>query len=161
MNLARRGYVVRRQTGRLPIGRYLVLRGQDHGDGESGAGKTTVLGILHDRGLKTVDTDYGGWVVSERTGDEPRMARLLADSDDLVISGTVSNQGRFYGRFDHVVLLSAPVDVLLERVASGTNNPYGGNPEQRTEIAHYAATVEPLCVAAQHSNSTHAAPRTN
>lgn len=110
----------------------------------SGAGKTTVLGILSDRGLMTVDTDYGGWVLSDGTWDEPRMARLLAEQGDLVVSGTVSNQGRLYDRFDHVALLSAPVEILLERVASRTNNPYGRSPEQRREIEHYAATVEPL-----------------
>jgi shikimate kinase len=42
------------------------------------------------------------------------------------------------------VLLSAPLDVLLERVARRTNNPYGGRPDQRAEISEYLETVEPL-----------------
>jgi shikimate kinase len=62
----------------------------------------------------------------------------------VVVSGTVENQGRFYDRFDHVVLLSAPLDVLIERVTKRTNNPYGNDPEQHAEIAGYVATVEPL-----------------
>jgi shikimate kinase len=61
-----------------------------------------------------------------------------------VVSGTVSNQGSFYDRFEHVVLLSAPVEVLLERVSRRTTNPYGREPDQRAEIIRHVATVEPL-----------------
>ncbi len=72
------------------------------------------------------------------------MAELLAAHHDVVVSGTVENQGRFYDHFEHVVLLSAPVDVLLERVAIRTNNPYGRTPEQRADIRRYVEDVEPL-----------------
>jgi shikimate kinase len=112
--------------------------------GMSGAGKTTVLDVLTGRGLATVDTDYGGWVLPDGTWDEPRMDQLLADHRDIVVAGTVSNQGRFYDRFAHVVLLSAPVEVLLDRVGTRTNNPYGREPGQRAEIVGYVATVEPM-----------------
>ena len=56
----------------------------------------------------------------------------------------MENQGRFYDRFDHVVLLSAPLDVLVERVTRRTNNPYGKIQEQLAEIERYVETVEPL-----------------
>lgn len=112
--------------------------------GMSGAGKTTVLDVLSGRGLTTVDTDYGDWVLPDGTWDEPRMDRLLADHRDIVVAGTVSNQGCFYDRFEHVVLLSAPVEVLLDRVGTRTNNPYGHEPDQRAEIVRYVASVEPL-----------------
>ncbi len=112
--------------------------------GMSGAGKTTVLSALSRRGLATVDTDYGDWVLPDGTWDEPRMDQLLMAHRDIVVSGTVSTQGGFYDRFDHVVLLSAPVEVLLERVGTRVNNPYGRHPDQRAEIARYVATVEPL-----------------
>jgi hypothetical protein len=36
----------------------------------------------------------------------------LLSRHTVVVSGTVENQGRFYDRFEHVVLLSAPVQVL-------------------------------------------------
>lgn len=109
----------------------------------SGAGKSTILDELHRRGLRTVDTDHGGWELPDGTWDEPRMAGLLARHRDLVVSGTVENQVRFYDRFHHVVLLSAPLEVLLHRVTRRTN-PYGRTPEQRAEIARYVRTVEPL-----------------
>ena len=107
--------------------------------GMSGAGKTTVLDELRRRGHLTVDT----WELPDGTWDEERMAALLAAEPEVVVSGTVSNQGRFYDRFEHVVLLSAPVEVLLERVRRRTNNPYGATEEQRAEIAEYMRTVEP------------------
>lgn len=111
--------------------------------GMSGAGKTTVLEELRRRGFLTVDTDYDGWELPGGTWDEPRMSELLARHDDLVVSGTVENQGRFYDRFHHIVLLSAPLGVLLQRVRHRAN-PYGRTPEQQAEITEYVRTVEPL-----------------
>lgn len=112
--------------------------------GMSGAGKSTVLDELRRRGHLTVDTDYDGWELPDRTWDEARMSQLLAQHRDVVVSGTVENQGRFYGSFEHVVLLSAPLSVLLERASTRTNNPYGQTPEQQAEIAAYRESVEPL-----------------
>src|SRR5205823_2292230 len=61
---------------------------------------------------------------------EDRVDGLLARecSTALYVSGTVSNQGRFYPRFDAVVLLTAPADVLLDRIENRTTNPYGRGP---------------------------------
>ncbi len=92
----------------------------------------------------TVDTDYDGWELPNGTWDEQRMHQLLASNRDVVVSGTVENQGRFYDRFEHVVLISAPLQILVERVSGRTNNPYGKTPKQRAEIARYVDTVEPL-----------------
>jgi cytidylate kinase len=50
----------------------------------------------------------------------------------------------FYDRFDAVVLLSSPADVLLERIASRTTNDYGKAPEERGMILQHIAEVEPL-----------------
>lgn len=112
--------------------------------GMSGVGKTTVLDELRHRGVFTVDTDYDGWELSDGTWDGPRMEQLLAEHQDVVISGTVENQVEFYNRFQHIVLLSAPPEVLIKRVRERTNNPYGKSLEERAEIAHYIRTVEPF-----------------
>jgi hypothetical protein len=42
------------------------------------------------------------------------------------------------------VLLSAPVDVLLERIEQRTTNPYGKAPDDRELILTHVAEVEPL-----------------
>ena len=54
------------------------------------------------------------------------------------------NQTKFYDRFDAVVLLSAPADVILERIARRTTNSYGKTRVERAMILADLATVEPL-----------------
>jgi shikimate kinase len=116
--------------------------------GMSGTGKSTILGELAARGHTTVDTDYGGW--TERVGNEwlwreDRIATLLSTDGAgvLFVSGTVRNQSKFYGRFDHVVLLSAPAAVMSDRLRSRVNNPYGQHPQELAEILDFKQTVEP------------------
>jgi shikimate kinase len=112
--------------------------------GMSGTGKSTVLIELARRGHRVQDTDYDGWVLPDGTWDEPRMWALLNSEDSVVVSGTVENQTHFYTAFRHVVLLSAPLPVLLERVQTRLNNPYGRTNEQQNEIRTYVRDVEPL-----------------
>jgi dephospho-CoA kinase len=113
----------------------------------SGTGKSSALAALSRRGFRTVDTDEPGWSVDDagEWWDEKRIAALLVeDGPTLYVSGTVSNQGRFYDRFDAVVLLSAPADVLLERLSTRTTNEYGKSPAERESILTHLREVEPL-----------------
>ena len=112
--------------------------------GMSGAGKSSVLAALAGRGFLTVDTDYDGWELPGALWDEPRMSALLAEHTTVAVSGTAENQGRFYDRFEHVVYLRVPIEVLLERVRTRTNNPYGKTAEHQADITRYVAEVEPL-----------------
>jgi hypothetical protein len=79
--------------------------------GMSGTGKSSALAELAHRGYRVVDTDYGDWIEqgSERLWREDRIDALLSEHDDglLFVSGCVPNQGKFYPRFDAVVLPSA------------------------------------------------------
>jgi dephospho-CoA kinase len=117
----------------------------------SGTGKSTALIELERRGFDVVDTDEPPWSEwSDEDGGyvwrDDLMTELLArdDGPTLYVSGTVSNQGRFYSRFDAVVLLSAPASVLLQRLESRTTNDYGKSSEQRELILSHLAEVEPL-----------------
>ena len=112
--------------------------------GMSGTGKSTLRAELARRGHRTVETDEPGWHRSDGGWDEQEMTALLAAHADLLVVGTADNQGDFYDRFAHVVLLSAPAEVLLARVASRTTNPYGRTAEQRAEILGNLEAVEPL-----------------
>ena len=120
--------------------------------GMSGSGKSTVLAELKRRGHRVIDTDDAGWIVETRTvgGPEPvwdleQIKTLIDDQCTgwLFIAGCVANQGAVYHRFDAVVLLSAPVDVILDRVADRAN-PFGSTAEDRTKIAKDLAAFEPL-----------------
>jgi dephospho-CoA kinase len=117
----------------------------------SGTGKSSALAELEKRGFDVVDTDHGGWSVwSDAEGGyvwrEDRIGELLArdSGPTLYVSGTVSNQGRFYPRFDAVVLLSAPAEILLGRIATRGTNDYGKSREDRDLILRHLAEVEPL-----------------
>jgi dephospho-CoA kinase len=119
--------------------------------GMSGTGKSSALAELRRRGFEVVDTDEPGWTEwSDEDGGyvwrEERIAELLFRGRDvtLYVSGTVSNQGRFYPEFDAVVLLSAPAEVLLSRLGTRTSNPYGKSAEERKLILSQLAEVEPL-----------------
>ncbi len=124
--------------------------------GMSGTGKSSLLHELAARGYRTVDTDYGDYyetVDDERLWREDRISALLdAEPDDapglLFVQGTTRNQVRFYPRFQHIVLLSAPADVLVARLTSRTSNPYGKDPAEVAETLEYQQTVEPLLRAA-------------
>lgn len=101
-----------------------------------------------------VDTDTDEWCewVTDAAGlpdwvrREDRISRLLRDHTDgaLFIAGCKTNQGKFYDRFDAVVLLSAPAEVILERVESRNTNDYGKDPSERALILEHLQTTEPL-----------------
>jgi broad-specificity NMP kinase len=122
--------------------------------GMSGTGKSAALAELERRGHRVVDTDYGDWIEDVQLPDgsieplwnEKRIDALLSEHSDgaLFIVGTVANQGRFYPRFDAVVLLSAPLEVILYRVATRERNPFGKTEAERDKIADDLAAFEPL-----------------
>ena len=52
--------------------------------------------------------------------------------------------GKFLPQFDHVILLSAPADVIVERLGTRTNNSYGKRPGEVARVLGLLETVEPL-----------------
>jgi shikimate kinase len=135
--------------------------------GMSGTGKSTLVQALTALGYRAIDTDagYSHWV-KMRTGlpaspsetdgyvwdeldwvwQEDRMAELLAadDGDVLFVAGTAANQGRFYPLFDSIILLSAPVELIMERLTTRTNNTYGATPRSMAKVRQEMETIEPL-----------------
>ena len=116
--------------------------------GMSATGKSTVVEALRAQGYRAVDTD-DGWCTTSADGEwvwnEPLIEQLLDEGDDdiLFVAGTASNQGKFRDRFAHIVLLSAPIDVIVERLATRTNNPFGKSDAQRAQVRADTSEVEP------------------
>ena len=132
--------------------------------GLSGVGKSTVITALAARGYKAIDADtraYSHWVAASEVADaagtpveadrdwvwrEERITELLAtrDTDLLFVSGTAPNMRQFLPDFDHVILLSAPAAVIVERLATRTTNTYGKQPDEVLRELDLIHSVEPL-----------------
>jgi shikimate kinase len=132
--------------------------------GMSGTGKSTVTTALAERGYTAIDLDcdtFSEWVelidASEHPGSSVEVGRdwmwradrideLLSteDADVLFLSGCASNMGQFLPRFDHIILLRAPADVIVERLKRRTNNSYGKHPDEVARVLDLLQTVEPL-----------------
>ena len=128
----------------------------------SGSGKSTMIDALAQRGHRAVDLDGPEWSEYRSLGTdevppaiEPgpdwvwrdeEIAALLPSTGDvpLFVAGCAPNQGRFRSEFDHVVLLTAPVQVTLERLGTRKTNPFGKNPDERAKILADKADVEPM-----------------
>jgi shikimate kinase len=134
--------------------------------GMSGTGKSSVIERLAALGYRAIDADtpeWSEWAPMPAPGAFPglapeldwvwredRLRQLLADSsaEPLFVSGCAPNQRRFHDRFDHIVLLSAPGDVLVDRLATRTTNQFGKTVEEREKILADLHEVEPLLRAA-------------
>jgi broad-specificity NMP kinase len=127
--------------------------------GVSGVGKSTIITRLAARGYQSVDTDYDGWCAPGPDTEPPkltaepgwvwredRMRRLLetTDAEALFVSGCVPNQAKFYHRFDHIVLLSAPAEVIRQRLRTRVGNAYGKTPNELANVLRDQQEIEPL-----------------
>lgn len=132
--------------------------------GISGVGKSTVTDELAARGYKAVDADsdeYSEWVAVTGEDDAPgtpveanrdwvwredRIQGLLSteDAEVLFLSGCAANMRQFLPQFDHVVLLSTPAEVMIERLRTRTSNNYGKRPDEEARVLSQLETVEPL-----------------
>ena len=117
--------------------------------GMSGTGKSSVIGELAALGYQAIDTD-DGWCEPLPDGRqrwrEDAIAALLdaEDADVVFIAGCEENQTRFHSRFDLIILLSAPAQTMIERLAARTGNPYGKARSDMDRILGDLAAVEPL-----------------
>lgn len=118
--------------------------------GLSGKGKSTVIAALGALGDKAVDAD-DGWCTTAPDGEwlwhEERLDQLLSteDADVLFFGGCASNQGKFRHRFDHIVLLSAPLDVMFERLRTRTNNSLASGMTNAIALSMTAPTSSRFC----------------
>lgn len=129
--------------------------------GMSGTGKTTVTRELVLRGYRAVDLDTPEWshwvdidpsdIPTPAEGkdwiwQEDRVRALLSESLDqpLFISGCAENMHRLYPLIDLVILLSAPTEMLMERLAARSADGFGHSAQEREKVAHFISVIEPL-----------------
>jgi hypothetical protein len=82
-----------------------------------------------------------GWVWRE---DRVRDLPSKGDVELLFVSATAINQGKFRGKFDGIILLRAPYEVIVQRLTSGAENAYGSSPAEGDRVMEHIETVEPL-----------------
>jgi hypothetical protein len=62
----------------------------------------------------------------------------------LFVAGCEENQTKFHAQFDHIVLLSAPLETLIERLERRSSNSYGKAPAELRRVVEDVQIVEPL-----------------
>jgi shikimate kinase len=116
----------------------------------SGTGKSTIIRELRRKGFTAIDMDDPGWSTWDSDGrqiwlEEPLEKALdAAQSSPVFVSGCAENQVKFYPQFSHIVLLSAPTDIIRKRLASRESNAYGKQHEELARILDQLAQIEPL-----------------
>ena len=135
--------------------------------GMSGTGKSSVIQELAARGYRAHDLDteeWSQWIdaapLDALTPDEgkdwvwreDRVRRLLSTPEDgmLFISGCAENMGRLFPLIDTVILLSAPVETIMERLAARSTGSYGNAAQERRKVGELIATIEPLLRTSAH-----------
>lgn len=128
--------------------------------GMSGTGKSSVIQELLARGYQAHDLDTAEW--SEWIDTDPsdlltptqgkdwvwregRVRALLSRPEDgtLFIGGCAENMGQFFPLIDAVILLSAPVATIMERLRTRSPGSYGRVAEER-RVKDLISTIEPL-----------------
>lgn len=129
--------------------------------GMSGTGKSAVARELVARGHRAVDLDtpeWSEWVDAAPTDTltpaegkdwvwrEDRVRTLLLEQDQapLFVSGCAENMGRLLPLIDIVILLSAPVATIMQRLEARSAESYGSTDEERQKVGELLATIEPL-----------------
>jgi shikimate kinase len=86
-----------------------------------------------------------------------RVRALLSQPEDgmLFIGGCAENMGRLFPLIDTVILLSAPIATIMERLQARSPDGYGSAAEERQRIAELIAGIEPLLrISAEHEIDT-------
>jgi shikimate kinase len=127
----------------------------------SGSGKSSVIQELVARGYQAHDLDTPEWsewidtdpsdVLTPTRGKdwvwrEDRVRALLSKPEDgtLFIGGCAENMGQLFSLIDAVILLSAPVATIMERLRSRSPGSYGSVAEERRKVNDLISTIEPL-----------------
>jgi broad-specificity NMP kinase len=139
--------------------------------GMSATGKSSVIKELSVKGFEAVDLDTSEWshwvdvdpadTLTPRKGKdwvwrEDRVRELLSAPREkpLFVSGCAENMKRLFPWIDRIVLLSAPLPTILERLAQRGPGAYGHLEDERANVVELILTVEPLLRQSAHFEIT-------
>jgi hypothetical protein len=114
----------------------------------SGTGKTSVVAELRRRDCVAYDVDDGLSAVDPADGrwhwriDEVRRLLEQGDENPVFIAGCSEEQVEF--TWDMKVLLTAPQEVILDRLRTRSGNTYGRSSIEQEQVLADLANVEPL-----------------
>lgn len=129
--------------------------------GMSGTGKSAVIQELTVRGYRAYDLDtpeWSEWIAADPSDAltpeegkdwvwrEDRVRALLSRPDEglLFISGCAENMAQFFPQIDVVILLSAPVETIMARLAVRSPGHYGHADDERQKVTELVTIIEPL-----------------
>jgi shikimate kinase len=129
--------------------------------GMSGTGKSAVIQELAAREYQAHDLDkpeWSEWIDADPSDAltpakgkdwvwrEDRVRALLSKPTDgtLFIGGCAQNMQQLLPLIDTVILLSAPVATIMERLVARSPGGYGHIAEERRKVVDLISTIEPL-----------------
>ena len=117
--------------------------------GISGVGKSAVLSELRQQGHRTLEMDDPGWSYRDPAGHQRWHLDRLRDWLDasahrpVFVGGCSEDQAAVTDRFDHILLLTAPLEVMRQRISDRAANPYGKTPGEWSQIVENHREVLP------------------
>lgn len=120
--------------------------------GMSGVGKSTILDYLKLDGHQTIDLDYDEWinyddVMNDYVLDTKRMITYMEQNNhrNVFLAVTTSNQKEIYSYLDYVIVLTAPVKIMKDRIQTRDNS-FGKSEAEWNKIKSDKELFEPLII---------------
>lgn len=100
-------------------------------------------------GFLTVDLDSSGWINYDVKEEDYLMDTTkiidfitLHERKIIFLAGTTINQIHIYPYLDFVISLTAPIEVMKERIQNRDNNPFGKREDEWSKIVSDKITFE-------------------
>lgn len=116
--------------------------------GMSGTGKSSLVHELRQRGCRAFDLDDDGLTGPGSDGRWHWWTSAVADllaaggGETVLVAGCSEEQAQF--AWDLTILLTAPADVVADRLRTRTTNQYGRHPDELARVLADREQVEPL-----------------
>lgn len=126
--------------------------------GAAGAGKSTVIAELKQRGYVAYDLEQvpGAVRMEDKAGNpvptpehpidwskyasnwqHDTIMKLITGSGTIFVGGLANNQQEFYGNFDKIFVLRVTPDVQKHRLLTRTNKSFGKHPKELADSLEY------------------------